>query len=104
MSDEVQRIVYEEVAKQSQLRVNIPEAHRVSDDTRLAWLWNQRLSVVQSIYMGTKDLRDKMAATLVLSCTIGGGQLPSIELLLKRLEGGPESDEAVQEKDSQTNV
>ena len=29
---------------------NIPEEHRETDDTRLEWLWNQRLIVVQNIY------------------------------------------------------
>lgn len=82
----------------------IPRKHQSSDDTRLLWLWNQRLAVVQNIYLNSTDLRDKMAATVILTATIGGGQLPAIELLLRRLEGGAVSDETIQEKASTQTV
>lgn len=82
----------------SRLRTTIPEDHRASDDSRLEWLWSQRIVVVQSIYMKTNDIRDRMAASLVLQAA-WMAQLPSIELLLRRLEGAAISDEAVQEDD-----
>ena len=78
---------------------SIPLEHRVTDDARLEWLWNQRIAVVQNIFMKTDNIRDRMAATLVLTATMSAS-LPSIELLLKRLEGGAVSDQEVQEEDS----
>lgn len=86
-----------EVARK--LRSNIPAEHRTSDDSRLQWLWSQRLATVQSIYSRSDNVRDKMAATLVLQATMSAN-MPSIELLLRRLEGGAVTDEAVQEGDS----
>ena len=81
------------------LRHDIPEEHRVTDDARIEWLWNQRTAVVQSIFMNTRNIRDKMAATLVLTATLSAN-LQSIELVLLRLEGGSKSDQAVLEDDS----
>lgn len=81
------------------LRSNIPKEHRVSDDARLQWLWNQRMATVQSIYARTDNIRDRMAATLVILATMSA-DLPAIELLLRRLEGGSVSDEVVQEGES----
>lgn len=81
------------------LRNNIPDAHRVTDDARLEWLWNQRLATVQWIYANTDNIRDRMAATLVLQAAMSSN-LPSIELLLRRLEGGAVSDQAVQEEET----
>jgi hypothetical protein len=78
---------------------NIPEEHRVTDDARLEWLWNQRMATVQKIFSETNNVRDRMAATLVLSSTMLAN-LASIELLLRRLEGGAQSDQAIQEDDS----
>lgn len=75
---------------------NIPEEHRSSDDSRLMWLWNQRIIVVQSIYSRTDNIRDRMAASIVLSAA-WTANLPSIELLLRRLEGGAMSDTEVVE-------
>lgn len=80
------------------LKSNIPEMHRVSDDARLQWLWSQRLATVQSIYGRTTNIRDKMAATLVLQAAMSAN-LPSIELLLRRLEGGAVPDEVLLEED-----
>lgn len=95
--------VYEDVAPTKEivrkLRNGIPEAHRRSNDSRLAWLWGQRLATVQSIKMNSTDVEDVMAATLVLAATMVG-YLPSIELLLQRLEGGAVTDEEVVERDS----
>lgn len=81
------------------LRSNIPIAHRVSDDARIQWLWSQRLATVQSVYARTDNVRDRMAATLVLQAAMSSN-LPSIELVLRRLEGGAVTDEAVQEGES----
>jgi len=78
---------------------NIPEEHRLTDDSRLEWLWNQRMAVVQKIFTDTNNVRDRMAATLVLSSTMLPN-LASIELLLQRLEGGAAQDVVVQEEDS----
>ena len=78
---------------------NIPEEHRVTDDARLEWLWHQRLAVVQKIFTETTNVRDRMAATLVLSSTMLPN-LASIELLLRRLEGGAQQDQAILEDDS----
>jgi len=85
------------------LRSNIPKEHRVSDDSRLQWLWNQRMAVVQNIYVSTPDIRDRLAATLVISATISAN-LPSIELLLRRLEGGSQSDESVLEGEESLSI
>ena len=73
---------------------NIPEAHRLTDDTRIQWLWNQRLIQVQHIYSNTKNIRDRMACALVLGAA-WSGNLPSIELVLKRLEGAAQPDTEV---------
>jgi hypothetical protein len=78
---------------------NIPEKHRVTDDARIAWLWNQRIEVVQSIYGRTDNPRDRMAATLVIAAT-HVADLRSIELVLQRLEGGAVQDQELQEDDS----
>ena len=78
---------------------NIPEEHRVSDDTRLEWLWMQRVIVVQNIYSKTDNNRDRMAASLVLQAA-WSAHLGSIEMLLSRLEGGAVPDQIVLEGDS----
>lgn len=81
------------------LRSEIPTEHCTSNDARLLWLWNQRMAVTQSIFMRTKDIQTKMAASLILSASMTG-DLGAIELLLRRLEGAAISDEAVQEGSS----
>ena len=78
---------------------NIPQEHRATDDTRLEWLWNQRIIVVQNIYTHTDNARDKMAASLVLTAA-WSANLPSIEMLLRRLEGGAVGDEVLMEDES----
>lgn len=79
---------------QRKLRHSIPREHKLSTDTRLQWLWNQRLFVVQSIMIRSTDILDRMAATLVVTATMTA-DLGAIELLLRRLEGGPVEDEKV---------
>jgi hypothetical protein len=82
-------------------RHEIPEAHRVSLDTRLLWLWHQRFGTVQTVYSQSNDILDVTAATLVLQA-IMARDLQSIQQIFKRLEGGPmydthhvETDQAV---------
>lgn len=78
---------------------NIPEEHRITDDARFEWLWMQRIIVVQNIYTHTNNNRDRMAASLVLQAA-WSAHLPSIEMLLRRLEGGAVPDSVVLEGDS----
>ncbi|QNN98102.1 hypothetical protein SEA_FEDE_54 [Microbacterium phage Fede] len=78
---------------------NIPDEHRLTDDTRLEWLWMQRVIVVQSIFMRSNNARDRMAASLVLQAA-WSAHLGSIEMLIRRLEGGAVPDQVVQEGDS----
>jgi len=75
----------------------IPEAHRSSLDTRIEWLWNQRFGTIQMISQESPDLQDKTAATVFLQA-IMAGDLNSIALIFKRLEGGPQLDELVRER------
>ena len=81
-------------------RKEIPRDHRSSLDTRLRWLWNQRFGTVQQVWKETPDVLDRTAATLVLQCILGGGDLESIVLLFRRLEGGPQVDEEVLEQET----
>ena len=83
------------VVRQTHFRKEIPKDHRMSMDSRLRWLWNQRMGTVQQVWKGSPDLLDHTASTLVLQCFLGGGDLESIALLLRRLEGGPQVDEEV---------
>ena len=39
----------EVVVAEKRFRQSIPEEHKSSLDTRLAWLWNQRFGTVQTI-------------------------------------------------------
>jgi hypothetical protein len=75
---------------------NIPEEHRASDDTRFEWLWMQSLAQVMSIRENTDNIRDRMAASLVLTAA-WMARLPSIELLLQRLEGAAVADSELEE-------
>ena len=61
--------------------------HRGSLDTRLQWLWNQRFGTVQTIWKDSDDILDHTACTLVLQAILAR-DLPSIELLFHRIEGG----------------
>lgn len=73
-------------------RHEVPEQHRASLDTRLAWLWNQRFGTVQQIWQSSPDMEDKLASTVVLQAIVGA-DLNNIQLLFKRLEGGSLPDE-----------
>lgn len=86
-------------AIQRTLRREIPEEHCGSNDSRLEWLWMQRSAQVQNIYINTKSPLTRMACALVLSAALAAN-LPSIELLLRRLEGGAVTDTTIQEGDT----
>lgn len=78
-------------------RRQVPEAHRQTLDTRIAWLWNQRFGTVQTIWKDSPDTLDHTACTLILQA-IMAKDLASITLILQRLEGGSIPDEAVLER------
>jgi len=80
----------------SKFRQSIPPEHRGSVDTRLRWLWMQRLGTVQSVWKNSGDWEDQLAATIILQAVMGA-DLNSIQLLLTRLEGGAQEDEIVSE-------
>lgn len=73
-------------------RHEIPEQHRATIDTRLAWLWNQRFGTVQQVWVASTDMDDQLAATIILQAIIGS-DLNNIQLLFRRLEGGSLPDE-----------
>ena len=78
-------------------RNEVPEDHRATLDTRLAWMWHQRFGTVQMIYTKSTDLLDKTAATLILQA-IMARDLRSIQQLFQRLEGGAQLDEEITEE------
>lgn len=80
-------------------RQQIPDAHRGSLDTRLKWLWHQKFGTVQMVWKDSPDSLDKTAATIVLQA-IMMRDLPSIELIFQRLEGGAQEDTTILEGDS----
>lgn len=75
-------------------RKQVPESHRDSLDTRVAWLWNQRFGTVQNIYNQSPDILDRTAATLLLQA-IMAKDLVAIKQLFQRLEGGAQFDETL---------
>ncbi len=84
-------------APRRSFRGAIPDRHRGSLDTRLAWLWNQRFGTVQTIYRDSKDVLDHTAATMILQA-IMGKDLDAIDMLLHRIEGGAVMDEIILEE------
>ena len=80
--------------EQRKYRKQVPEAHRRSVDTRLAWLWKQRFGTVQTIWKDSPDVLDRTACTVILQSVLGK-DLNSIELLFKRLEGGAVDDQTL---------
>lgn len=73
-------------------RRRIPEAHRVSLDTRIQWLWNQRFGTVQMVWKDSPDVLDQTAATLILQAILAK-DIESIHQLFQRLEGSPLPDD-----------
>ena len=80
------------VPRRRHFRKEVPEIHRTSLDTRIRWLWNQRFGTIQNVYQESPDLLDRTAATMFITA-IWSRDLNSIQLILKRLEGGPITDE-----------
>lgn len=79
-------------------RSSIPESHRASLDSRVAWLWHQRFGTVQTVYIKSDDLLDRTAATLIIQA-IMAKDLKSITQLFQRLEGGSIYDEEIVDPD-----
>lgn len=88
-----------ELVQVRKFRKAIPEAHQVSLDTRLQWLWHQRFGTVQMIWKESKDVLDHTACTLILQA-IMAKDLDSIGQLFQRLEGGSITDTEVLEQTS----
>jgi hypothetical protein len=80
------------VPVQRRYRNRVPDHHRVSLDTRIVWLWNQRFGTVQTVWKDSPDVLDHTAATLILQAILGK-DLDSIAQIFQRLEGGPVVDE-----------
>lgn len=78
-------------------RNQIPDAHRKSIDTRIAWLWNQRFGTVQQVWQSSKDMLDHTASTLVLQAVFAK-DLESIAQVFQRLEGGALNDVELAER------
>lgn len=75
-------------------RHEVPAAHRTSIDTRIVWLWNQRFGTVQQVWLSSKDLLDKTAATLLLQAVFGQ-DLESISQVFQRIEGSARFDSSI---------
>jgi hypothetical protein len=85
-------------------RGRIPESHRTSLDTRIAWLWHQRFGTVQTVYLKSPDILDQTAAILFLQA-IMEKDLDSIAQVFQRLEGGAVTDDQlVEEQGAQIRV
>ena len=74
-------------------RIEVPEMHKGSLDSRLQWLWMQRFGTVQMVWKESQDLLDHTAATIILQA-IMAKDLNSIELIFQRLEGGAVADDS----------
>lgn len=83
-----------EIVPVRKFRKQIPDTHRGSLDTRLRWLWNQRMGTVQMVWKDSPDVLDHTAATLLLQA-IMGKDLESITQVLNRLEGAALDDDVV---------
>ena len=79
-------------------RNTIPEKHRATLDTRLVWLWNQRMGVVQSVWVNGTDTLDHLAADMIVMA-VTGQDLTAIQHLLQRIEGGAISDVELAKRD-----
>jgi hypothetical protein len=77
-------------------RRQIPKEHQATLDTRIHWLWHQRFGTVQTIFLHSRDLLDRTAATLFLQAVIHK-DLESINQIFTRIEGGTLTDDKVAE-------
>ena len=84
-------------------RKSIPESHRGSLDTRVAWLWNQRFGVVQRVYLESPDEFDRLAATLFLQAIVES-DLKSVELIFQRVEGALMTDTETAERNEAIRI
>ena len=92
-----------ELTAQLRFRNEIPDAHRKSIDTRIAWLWNQRFGTVQQVWQSSKDMLDHTAATLILQAVFAK-DLDSITQVLQRLEGGALTDSELADREQVIRV
>lgn len=81
------------VSPEPKWRTHVPEAHKLSIDTRVQWLWNQRFGTLQNVYNSSPDILDRFAATMLLQAILGR-DLRSIQLVFQRLEGGAQDEAA----------
>lgn len=81
-------------------RGEVPEAHRSSLDTRIAWLWNQRWGTVQTVWQKSPDLLDHTAATMFLQAVMAS-DLDSTRQIFNRLEGGSLPDDTLLEREEE---
>lgn len=88
---------------QRKYRGSIPDAHRVSLDTRIQWLWNQRFGTVQMVWKDSPDILDNTAATLILQAILAK-DLESIHQVFQRLEGGSLTDEEQLDRETPMRV
>lgn len=77
--------------RQQRFRNGVPQEWRKSIDTRLYWMWHQRLGTIQQIREKTDDVLDRTAAEIVMEA-VYSDELNPLILLLQRLEGGPMRD------------
>lgn len=92
-----------ELTAQLRFRNEIPQDHRKSIDTRIAWLWNQRFGTVQQVWQSSKDMLDHTAATLILQAVFAK-DLDSITQVLQRLEGGALTDSELADREQVIRV
>ena len=78
-------------------RASVPPAHQTSLDTRIKWMWNQRLGTIQMIWRESSDTLDHTAAMLILQA-IMAKDLESISQIFQRIEGGALVDEELLER------
>lgn len=93
----------EVVSLRKNWRQRIPSEHRVSIDTRIRWLWNQRFGTIQTVWKDSDDVLDRTAATMLMQAILER-DLESIDLVFQRLEGGPIMDEEVVERNQSIRV
>lgn len=84
-------------------RKQIPDAHRLSLDTRIQWLWHQRFGTIQMIWKESNDVLDHTAATLFLQA-IMAKDLDSISQIFNRLEGGSVEDKTLLNQDETIRI
>ena len=92
-----------ELEKVRKFRTQIPDVHRTSLDTRIAWLWEQRFGTIQTVWKDSPDVLDHTAATLFLQAILGS-DLESISQIFQRIEGGALIDVELLERETVIRV